>query len=409
MKIFFGIMVLVFSLGLLGAAELTVPRLEMTSRGRMEDGEFVLGSVVSADLALSGGYKYGALLGFSFEAADLAKAMAYRNFSFGHLPAGTGSVTPNDYNNLVDQANGRLKNQGTLNFRIARATARDLFDKPLELSFFIGETGYFCNGDEFSERFGINPIGSEFRGFFYFPDGIGGDITRQYKGIHGVQGTGISLALTAWESFVPMFYLYQDFSYLRFINNQITGNRYSGDLRFLINRESVKLEAFGGLSLTGGLDANIRGGILAHFSSQERVEFLFQGGIPGWEKGTDFSIDNFYFLMEPRLLFENYGFYVTFFYHPLEYNHIKTEEERGKADINVKFLSGNINTGFTWGLETTLGLKLDGKEDFSVWVSPFAGFLASGLRWDAKLRVNALEWKTPGEMFELFIGVRTAF
>jgi hypothetical protein len=364
--------------------------------------------VVSADLALSGGYKYGALLGFSFEAADLAKAMAYRNFSFGSLPAGS-SIDSDDYNNLVDQANDRLKNRGTLNFRIAKATARDLFNKPLELSFFIGETGYFCNGDEFSERFGINPVGSEFRGFFYFPDGIGGDITRQYKGIHGVQGTGLSLALTAWESFVPMLYLYQDFSYLRLINNQITGNRYSGDLRFLINRESVKLEAFGGLSFTSGFDANIRGGLLAHFSSQERVEFLFQGGIPGWEKGDDFSIDNFYFLMEPRLLFENFGFYVTFFYHPLEYMHIKTPEERGKADINVKFLSGNINTGFTWGLETTFGLKIDGKEDFSVWVSPFAGFLASGLRWDTKLRVNVLEWQTPSEMFELFIGVRTAF
>ncbi|MDR1109035.1 MAG: hypothetical protein LBL19_08380 [Spirochaetaceae bacterium] len=408
MKNFFGIVLLVFSLGALGAAELTVPRLEMASRGRMEDGEFALGSVVSADLALSGGYKYGALLGFSFEAPDLAKAMAYRNFSFGRLPPGT-PITDFEYNELVDQTNDRLKNQGTLSFRVAKATARDLFDKPLELSFFIGETGYFCNGDEFTERFGINPIGSEFRGFFYFPDGIGGDMTRQYKGIHGVRGTGISLALTGWESFVPMLYFYQDFSYFRVVNNQVVGTRYSGDFRFLINRESVKLEAFGGVSLNGGLDANIRGGILAHFSSQERVEFLLQGGIPGWEKGEDFGIDNFYFLMEPRLLFEDFGFYVTFFYHPLEYMHIKTPEERGKADINIKFLSEDANTGFTWGLETTLGLKLDGKEDFSVWVSPFTGFMASGLRWDTKLRVNVLEWQTPAEMFELFIGVRTAF
>jgi hypothetical protein len=406
MKTFFGVILSFVSLGFLAAAEITVPRLEMASRGRIEDEEFVLASVISADLALSGGYKYGMLLGFSFEAADLAKAMAYRNFNFEHLSS-TSTLT--DYNNLVDQVNDRFKNQGTLSFRIARATARDLFDKPLELSFFIGEADYFCGGDEFSSRFGVNPIESEFRGFFYFPDGIGGDITRQYKGIHGVRGTGLSLALTLWESFVPMFYLYQDFSYFQYTNGKIGENRYSGDFRFLINRESVKLEAFGGISLNSGLDTNLRGGLLAHFSSQSKVEFLLQAGVPGWEKGDDFSIDNFYFLMEPRLIFENFGFYVTFFYHPLEYIHIKTEEERGKADINVKFLSGNTNTGFSWGLETTLGLKIDGMEDFSVWVSPFAGFMASGLRWDAKLRINALEWETLPEMFELFIGVRTAY
>jgi hypothetical protein len=408
MKTFFGILLFCVSFGFLGAAEITVPRLEMASRGRIEDGEFVLGSMISADLALSGGYKYGLLLGFSFEAADVAKAIAYRNFDFERLPP-TNPVTDEEYNGLVDQVNDRLKNQGTLGFRVAKATARELFNKSLELSYFIGEADNFCNGDEFSARFGVNPIGSEFRGFFYFPQGIGGDITRQYNGIHGVRGTGLSLAINVWESFVPMLYLYQDFPYPRPADDNPAGNRYSGDLRFLINRESVKLEAFGGVSLSSGLDANIRGGLLAHFSSQNKVEFLLQGGIPGWEKGDDFGIDNFYFLMEPRLIFENFGFYVTFFYHPLEYIHRKTEEERGKADINVKFLSGNANTGFSWGLETTLGLKIGGMEDFSVWVSPFAGFMASGLRWDTKLRLNALEWETPSEMFELFIGVRTAF
>jgi hypothetical protein len=409
MKTFFGIILFFASLGLLGAAEITVPRLEMATRGSVQDEEFVLASVISADLALSGGYKYGLLLGFSFEAGDLAKAIAYRNFNFQHLPPGLSTVSSVEYNDLVDQVNDRMKNQGTLGFRVAKATARDLFNKSLELSYFIGEADNFCNGDEFSSRFGVNPIGSEFRGFFYFPNGIGGDITRQYNGIHGVRGTGLSLAITAGESFVPMLYLYQDFSYSRLVNGNLVGNRYSGDLRFLVNRESVKLEAFGGVSLNGGLDTNIRGGLMAHFSSRRTVEFLLQGGIPGWEMGEDVSIDNFYFLMEPRLIFETFGFYVTFFYHPLEYIHIKTPEERGKADINVKFLSGNSSTGFSWGLETTMGLKIDGMEDFSVWVSPFAGFMASGLRWDAKLRLNALEWETPPEMFELFIGVRTAF
>jgi hypothetical protein len=408
MKIFFGAALFFASLGFLAGAEITVPRLEMASRGRVEDGEFILGSVISADLSLSGGYKYDLLLGFSFEAADLAKAMAYRNFNFDHM-AGGASLTGNDYNTLVDKVNDRFNNQGTLSFRVAKASARELFGKPLELSYFIGEGDYFCNGEEFGPRFGVNPVGSEFKGFFYFPDGIGGDMRRQYKGIHGVQGTGLSLTLTSWESFVPMLYLYQDFSYIQFIDGGGGKNRYSGDLRFLVNRESVKLEAFGGISLSGGLGAGMRGGLLAHFSSPGGVEFLLQGGVPGWEQGDDFSIDNFYFLMEPRLIFGNHGLYVTFFYHPLEYIHIKTEKERGKADINIKFLSGNPQTGLSWGLETTLGLKINGTEDFSLWLSPFAGFMTSGLRWDAKVRVNTLELGTSTEVVELFVGVRTAF
>jgi hypothetical protein len=402
MKTFFGVILCFASLGLLAAAEITVPRLEMASRGRVESGEFALSSEIAADLALSGGYKYGMLLGFSFEAGDLAKALSYRNFKVDY--ATNDPVPADDYNALVD----RVNNQGTLRFRVAKATARDLFNETLEMSYFIGEADDFCSGDEFSTRFGIEPIGTDFRGFFYFPDGIGGDITRQYQGIHGVRGTGLSLALTPWDSFVPIIYLYEDFSYITGSGTDET--RYSGDLRFLINGERVKFESFGGLSLNSGMATNIRGGILAHFSSEKGMEFFFQGGVPGWEKGKSLSIDNFYFLMEPRLIFETFGFYITFFYHPVEYIHIITEKERGLADINIKFRSGNIQSGFNWGLETTTRLKSNALEDdFSFWVSPFAGFMTSGLRWDAKVRVNILGMETPAEMFELFIGVRTAF
>jgi hypothetical protein len=407
MKTFFGTVLFLASLGFLMAAEVTIPRLEMASRGRVEDREFALASVISADMGISGGYKYGMLLGFSFQADDLAKAMAYRNFEFGH--AASDPVPADDYDALVDQLNDHLNNQATLRFRLAKATARDLFDKPLELAYFIGEGDDFCNGEEFTSRFGIDPIGSDFKGFFYFPDGIGEDISRQYNGIHQVRGTGISLALSRWESFVPMIYIYEDFSYIQFMSGGTGETRYSGDLRFLINREKVKTEAFGGLSLNSDLDVNLRGGILAHFSSDQGVEFLVQGGIPSWDRGEEIKVDHFYFLMEPRILFGNKGFYITFFYHPVEYLHIKTPKERGKADINIKFLSGNRQSGFSWGLETTMGMKFAGTQDFSAWISPFAGFLASGLRWDAKVRVNALGWSAPTEMFELFIGVRTAY
>lgn len=176
------------------AAEITIPEIEMASRGRMDDGKFVLTSVLYADLALTGGYKYAFLLGFSLE------------------------VDTADYTKAVP------------GFRIAKATARDLFNLPLELSYFLGSDDDFCTGEEFPDRFGISRFGTEFKGFFYFPEGIGGNLSRRYNGIHGVRGTGLSFSLTKWDKIIPIFYVYQHFDD---IDNLIGGNIsiYSGDLR----------------------------------------------------------------------------------------------------------------------------------------------------------------------------------
>ncbi|AEF81489.1 hypothetical protein [Leadbettera azotonutricia] len=383
MKRIIAAVLLAGALSVLGAAEFTVPRLEMATRGRVEDGDFVLSSAISADLSLTGGYKYGILLGFDFATLD-----------------------------LMDPAAGPFS---ALNFRIAKARARDLFDLPLELTYFLGAGDDFCSGDEFSDRFGIAPIGTTYRGFFYFPEGIGGDINRRYNGIHSARGTGLSVALTKWGNVVPMFYLYEDFTYNFLGSNQFTPTfdngeiHYSGDFRVLINNENTKIEFFGGSSLTSDLDVNLRAGVLAHFSSNKGMEFLLQGGIPGWDADSKFGIDNLFFLMEPRLRFEKGGLNVTFFYHPVEYLHIKTAEEKGKVDLNIRFYLGRPETGFSGGLETTMGLKIDGMDDFSLFISPFLSFAASGLLWDAKIRVNILDFDPPTEAFELFIGVRTAF
>jgi hypothetical protein len=374
MKRIFGVILVFASLSLLGAAEITVPRLEMASRGRVEKGEFAVASVISADLALNGGYKYGIFLGFDFETGDLM----------------SGSWA-------------------ALGFRTAKATARDILGKPLEFSYFIGAGDDFCSGEEFSSRFGAVPIGTEYKGFFYFPEGIGGNIARRYNGIHGARGAGFSLALTRWETIVPIFYLYEDFSWIPGVFNNDGKRRHSGDFRILVYRETFKVEAFGGTSLTGHPKASLRGGVLAHFAAGTGMEFLIQGGVPGWDTGTDFDIDNLYFLMEPRLRFGPAGLVVTFFYHPVQYFHIKTPEERGKADVNVKFYWEKPDSGLTTGLETTLGLKIDKTDDLSLWVSPFARFTSGSLLWDAKIRVKPLDTNPPAEMIEFFIGVSTAF
>jgi hypothetical protein len=155
---------------------------------------------------------------------------------------------------------------------------------------------------------------------------------------------------------------------------------------------------------------DFRGGLLAFFTSGKGADFLIQCGIPGWVQGEEFSIDHLYFLMEPRLSFGLYAVHVNFFYHPLEYLHIKTEEERGKADINIKFLMGDMEQfRVQGGLETTLGLKAGTSEDFSCKISPFVSLLSDGLRWDLKLRLNLLAGETPEEIAEIFMGIRTAY
>ena len=384
------------------AADFTLPRLEMASRGSMDNGEFVLSSFLSADFALTGGFKYSFILGFSLDAPDIAKAFAYRNFKAEPVLPGA-NTTGEDYNALA----ARMNNQAVLSFRIAKATVRETFGLPLELSYFLGSGDDFCTGDEFSSRFGLPQIGTEFRGYFYFPEGIGFNPTRQYNGIHGVRGTGLSLTLTKWEKIIPMLYLYQDFMTP---GRALAGNNhYSGDLRLLLHHNWLRVETFGGASLNADMNASIRAGLMLHLDAGHGAEFFAQGGIPGWIQGEKLSIDNMFFLIEPRLRFGLLGIFVTFFYHPMEYLHIITPEEKGKADFNIKFQLGKRDSGFAGGIETGGELKTDGFEDFILRVSPFVSFITGGLRWDAKIRIAPLEYDVPERIFEIIFGVRTAF
>ncbi|MDR2068668.1 MAG: hypothetical protein LBP71_02235 [Spirochaetaceae bacterium] len=396
-------MLLFFPVRALFGADITVPRLEWATRAASEGGEFVVSSAAAADIALEGGYKYGALLGLSFESADLGKALAYRNFTL--QPGTSDPPTQSEYNALVD----RMNNQAVLSFRIAKATARNLFNLPLEVSYFIGIADNFCSGDDFVSRFGTAPIGTGFRGFYYFPTGIDGNISHQYNGIHGVRGTGLSFSLSSWDFIVPMFYIYQDFSFVDETLGISENGHYSGDLRVLFNREKFKMEAFMGGTVSKSSDPIIRGGLLAYFSSGMGTEFLLQFGVPGWA-GEDFSIDNFYFLIEPRIDFGLLATHITFFYHPLIYLQKENNSERGKADINMKVFAGDLGeSGLEGGLEITTGLKVGEMENFSIYASPFASFVTTGLRWDVKIRLDLRSFDDPGSLLALFMGIRTAY
>jgi hypothetical protein len=390
----------------LSGAEITIPRLEVISRAASQNGEFAISSNASVDMALNGGYKYGVLLGLSFESANLIKALSYRNFAAGMADPAMFYVEADEYNELVD----RYNNQAFFSFRVAKATARDLFNLPLELSYFVGLGDSFCSGEEFSSRYGVPNMETEFTGYYYFPEGIGGNPYRRYDGIHAVQGTGFSFALTKWEKFIPMLYLYQDIPRFNTAGTLSTKNFFSGDIRGLFNGEKFKAELFAGVSGGKGEKPDLRGGMLAFFSSGEGADFLIQCGVPGWVMNEKFSVDNWYFLMEPRIDFGLLALHVSFFYHPLQYLHIESEEERGKADINIKLFIGDLEEfRFQGGLETTVGIKVDKQKDFSLKISPFISLVSDGLCWDFKLRLNPLASATPEKMLEVFAGIRTAY
>ncbi|HON13474.1 MAG TPA: hypothetical protein PK897_05070 [Treponema sp.] len=387
------------------SAELTVPSLEMASTGTVQNGTFSLSSVAQADIALTGGYKYGGLLRLAFSSRDLEKALGYGRTSLDLASA--DPVPAADYNALVD----RFNNLAALQFKLAQVSARKPFDLPVELSYFIGFSDSFCSGDDFPQLFGSVPVNSEFKGFAYFPQGIGGNPAYQYNGIHQAIGTGFHLSLLAWQNFIPMVYLYQDSAFI----NESTGipesGRYSGDVRFLVNSQYVKFEAFAGATYPYGTYGMYRGGMLAYFTTGTGADFLAQAGIPGWESGTDLKVDNLYFLFEPRLAIGIFALHITLFYHPVRYLQLLNPEERGATDINAKLLIGDIlKYRLQGGLESTVNLRSGASVNtLDLRVSPFVSVITEGIRWDFKIRIDPFKYTKPLEMADTFIGVRTAY
>lgn len=397
-----GAIALLFAVLPLPAAEISVPELELATTGSVQDGALVLASRATADLAVAGGYKFGGTLRFAFSADNLEQALSYLSDPADPI---SGAPTDTQYNALVD----RINNSATLSFRLAKVLIREPFGAPLDFAYFVGQADTFCSGDEFPLRFGVASIGSAFRGFAYFPDGINGDPNYQYDGIHGVTGTGISVSWNAWNKLVPILYAYQDSA---ISSGSTASGTYSTDIRILANGDRVKFEAFAGTTYPHGSSGLYRAGVLAHFSTDAGADFLAQFGIPYWDPEGTFGIDNLYLLFEPRVDFGLVSIIMTLFYHPTRYLQRETNEQ-GVSDVNFKLLIGDLKeTAAEGGFETTIGIRGDednADEPFRVSVGPFFAMLTEGVRWDLKLRVDPLSYSEPVEMFGMYLGVRTAF
>ena len=388
-------------------AEITVPNLELASMGLVEDGNFGIRSSLEAEFSITGGYKYSINLGLGAEIPNLEKALSYGRFDILSMTA------PGDFND-------RMNNQAVLSFRSINGTIREIFGSPLELSLFIGNYDKLGSGVDFPGYFGTVPVGTGYKGFFYFPQGLNGDPFFRFNGaIHSIKGTGLALK-GIFGNIAPALYIYHDLSFSEgFTQDNLNpgGNydpgRYSADLRLLANWEYAKFEVFFGYTYANHDNSAFRGGTLA-WVGYGPVALLIQAGITYYEAETCIKLDNCYFLLEPQLRIGVIGVNATFFYRPVFYmNRIindGTEKTRHTADANARvFYKDETRSPFEAGIEGTTNFDIKYGTDVNVRISPYISAVTSGLRWEFALRFNPkYKWEDEN-LLEGFIGIQTSF
>jgi len=371
------------------AADLTVPELELITRGMWDTASesVLLSTRGRSEIQVGGGYKFGGSLQLGFESGDLT--------GINQDPPDWADYDP-DTVGYAAALSDYLDSQTTLEFQGARITYRNMFDSYTDLSYFVGRNERLASAEFFPEYFGSRPITTKYQGYLYFPE-------NEYRGIHTINGTGIQLSSSfgSDQSRTNLF-LYQD-SYLG------EGN-YSADIQFLANYDNLKLELFAGGSFPEGDYGLYRAGLMFYFSSGERGEFFSQVGVPYYKPLEEFNINNFYFLFEPRIHFDLVSVIMTLFWHP-GYYLMETTGEEGSADIhfNLQFgdplkspLSGGLETNFTLVTETSSG------QEFEITTTPYLSVVTSGVVWNFMVNLTVVPYELE-EFVEGVIGIKAEF
>lgn len=364
--------------GALFGANVTIPTFQLLTRGILEGGQFSLETTGLIEIAFGGGYKFGGQLSLSLDETNLEQAATLGD-----------TYDPDEIEALLNRS---------LRFRSASVVVRDTFGLPFDTTYFIGEVHRILNGDVFPTQFGSDIIASQFRGLLYFPTGV------VYDGMHAIDGTGIAFSSAALsQNIFLQAAIYQD-AYLG-------AGRYSADLRAAFNTPGFKAEAFLGASFPAAAYGIYRGGVLLFYNTGQGGEFLTQIGIPRWAPVTDgaLNIDDFYFLVEPRVHIGFMSIVLTLFWHP-EYYLQEATNERGATDIIVKFIAGNVQENIvSGGLENGITLRTEGADDtLRVSVTPFVSVNASGVIWDLKTNVKVLPFAMD-DLLDVYVGIRTEF
>jgi hypothetical protein len=357
------------------AANISVPLFEMITRASNQDGEFVLTTRSDVDLMIEGGVKFDASLGFNLDTDRLQ---------------GDDTLPPTYDSAVLDSYLGR-----TLAFKSATITARNVADSPINLTHFVGTLEPFATGQTFRRDFGTRIFATEFQGFRYFPDGV------VYDGIYTPRGTGIIVGTEPLnQTILAEFYAYQD---------ELLGlGVFANDARVLFNFPLAKVEFFTGASYPAGDYGLYRGGIMMFFDTNAGGQFFGQVGVPSWDPQSGFSLEDFYFLFEPRVTFTKVGAALTLFWHPEVYQQRITDEE-GALDINFRLQVGvQPETVLSGGFDSAMEYRPNDDEQVRLLTSPFLRLSTSGVVWDFQIRTQVYPI-VPADAFQGFIGVRTSF
>jgi hypothetical protein len=327
-------------------ATVLVPTLELITHGDTEAGVFKLQTYGNMALSIEGGYKFGGSIAFG-----LANELSLENL--GGTPL-------------------------SLAFLSAGMTIRSVFTLPVNVSYFIGSNDVLCSGDGFTQ-FGVAPIMTAYRGYMAFPTG------PIYDGIYQVWGTGMHVQVIPKVEVASIdLYVYED------THPATPGGAaplfaalgsYSADLRFLLNFDSVKLEAF-----IGGT-----------YSSPAAPSGLYRGGLLFYAA-----------LVEPRLHLGVVSIVPTFFWHPSGYMQAINLTELGSFDVNLNTFLGDLSKdAVQGGVEGNIRFQASTGQ-FEAKASPWIGFATQGVLWTAKLTTKLLPFDV-NDLFEMFVGVRAEF
>ncbi|MDA8425015.1 MAG: hypothetical protein M0Z80_02670 [Treponema sp.] len=369
----------------LRAANFAVNNLEMVTHGSVDPSTnlFTAGTSLYYELEIKGGDKVSALLRLNFLNGDIESVLP---------PPGTLSTA------LSPQ------------FETAAVTTKDIFNLPLDATYFVGYLDAFCSGDDFVTLFGTAPFATTLRGPMVYPNGIGNNPNRYWDGIAASDGTGFRLGTSPRLSsnFVSYLYMYQD--------SDIGPGSWSGDLRGLMNYERVKLEIFAGATATPGYSAGIyRSGLMFYAAPGEVGEFFAQVGVPHWDPLAGFSVNDIFFLFEPRMNFSFGSLALTVFYHPAWYRQQPTDES-GALDTALDLRFGKIaQDGSQGGLQCLLEFRplttnTTLTPTLTALASPYYSIIGGGIEWDFKLALQLLPLPSAWYgIFQPFVGLQTSF
>ena len=362
------------------SANITIPTLEIYSWARNQGSGFQLDSYGDIEVQLDGGYKFGGTLMLGFN-SDVLETAAYNDM---------------------------------LSFKSASITLRQLFNIPLNFTYFIGEGDKLAYGDIFQNQFGTRPVQSLYTDYVHFPGYTDFDF---FRGIHTIWGTGGKIELAPTEkNWLLSLYIYQDAAPNAFTSDitvppvTLDYGHASLDIRTAFSWETLKLEAFLGATYPTS-DSTLgyyRTGVMMLAGIKE-VELLAQIGIPLWKALEDpFSIDLFYMLVEQRVQLGPISEILTVLWRP-SYYHQATNPDQA-LDINLDIqagggekstLAGGVEGNFVYGVAA---------DQITAKIAPYFQIATSGVIYE--IRGSAKIWPIDADlsdMFEVFLSIKASF